>query len=260
MNFYPNFGKVKSEEFKIHIEIGTGMGRTGISPKRIKEFLDESNKYPNIKIEGIYTHFSCSDTDEEYTKKQIASFKEAVSVVQEEIKDLKYIHCCNSAGILNFKEAHFNLVRPGIILYGYYPNDNLKEKINLKPAVTLKSKISFLKEVEAGTSISYGRTFVTKRKSKIATVQLGYADGIRRCLSNKGEIIINNEKAPIVGTVCMDCFMVDVTDLKEVKVGDEVFIWDNKNITVEDIAKIYGTINYEVISTISNRVVREYVN
>jgi len=111
LNFYLSFGKAK-EDFKIHIEIGTGMGRTGISPKRIKEFLIEANKYSNIKIEGIYTHFSCSDTDEEFTRKQITSFKEVVLRVQEEIKDLKYIHCCNSAGIINFKEAHFNLVRP----------------------------------------------------------------------------------------------------------------------------------------------------
>lgn len=112
LNFYLSFGRVKKEKFRIHIEIGTGMGRTGINPKRIREFLEEAKKYPNIKIEGIYTHFSCSDTDEEYTRKQIKSFKEAVEIVQEEIKDLKYIHCSNSAGILNFKEAHFNLVRP----------------------------------------------------------------------------------------------------------------------------------------------------
>lgn len=234
------------------------MGRTGINPKRTFEFLQEAKKYPNVMIEGVYTHFACSDTDEEYTKKQIASFNVAIDVIKRNNVNLKYIHCCNSAGIINYKEAHFNMVRPGIILYGYYPTSELCGKVELKPALKLKTRISFLKEVEEGTSISYGRTFTTKRRSKIATVELGYADGIRRCMSNKGKVVINGKVFPIVGTVCMDSFMVDVTDLEDVKVGDEVYIWDNENITVEDIANIYGTINYEVISTISDRVVREY--
>ena len=259
IQFLSKLGAHSNEQFKIHIEVGTGMGRTGIHPNRVQEFLDEARKYPNIKIEGIYTHFSCSDCDAEYTKAQIESFNRSVDVVKQEIPDLKYIHCCNSAGILNFPEAHFNLVRPGIILYGYYPAEDLKNKLDLKPAIRLKSKVSFLKEVEKGTGISYGRTFITQRKSKIATIQLGYADGIRRSMSNKGKVVINGKKAPIIGKVCMDCFMVDVTDLENIKVGDEVFIWDNEYITVEDIANIYDTINYEVISTISNRVVREYI-
>lgn len=246
-------------EFKIHMEIGTGMGRTGIRPSKTEEYIEVASKYPNIIIDGIYTHFSCSDCDEEYTRKQINSFKTALDVAKTKISTLRYIHCCNSAGILSFKEAHFNLVRPGLILYGFYPDESLKEKINLKPSIKLKSKISFLKTVPEGTSISYGRTFITKRESKIATVPLGYADGIRRTLSNKGKVVINGKIAPIIGTVCMDCFMVDVTDLEDVNVYDDVYLWDNENIFVEDIAKIYGTINYEVISTISQRVRREFV-
>lgn len=161
-----------NEKIKIHIEIGTGMGRTGIKPERTEEFINEADKYSNLEIEGIYTHFACSDCDEEYTKKQIASFNMAVEIAKTKIKTLKYIHAGASAGILNFREAHFNLVRPGLILYGYYPNKKLEDKIILKPALKLKSKISFLKEVEQGTGISYGKTFITSRKSKIATVQL----------------------------------------------------------------------------------------
>ena len=245
--------------FSIHIEIGSGMGRTGIRPSRVREYLEEVKKYSNIKVEGIYTHFSCSDCDEEYTRVQIKSFNQAVKEVKKQISDIKYIHCCNSAGILNFPEAHFNLVRPGILIYGYLPAKTLEHKINIEPSIQLKSKITFLKEVESGTSISYGRSFVTKRKTKVATIPLGYADGIRRALSNKGHVVIHGTLAPIIGKVCMDCFMVDVTDIEGVVVGDDAFIWDNKKVTVEDIAKIYDTINYEVISTISSRVIRKYI-
>jgi len=259
VDFLKELGKYVNDTFKIHIEMDTGMGRTGIKLEELKEFINEARKYNNIQIEGIYTHFSCSDCDIEFTKKQISLFDKAVNIAKEENVDLKYIHCCNSAGIIDFPEAHYNLVRPGIILYGYFPDDSLKTKIDLKPVIKLKSKISFLKEVEKGTTISYGKRFITGRKSKIATVQLGYADGIRRCLTNRGKVVINGHIAPIVGTVCMDCFMVDVTDIPNVKLEDDVYIWDNKLVTVEDIANIYGTINYEVISTISERVVREYV-
>ena len=243
--------------FNIHIEIGTGMGRTGIHPDRILDFINEVKKHSNITVTGIYTHFSCSDSDEEYTNKQIASFNKAVAIAKEKLSTLKYIHACNSAGILNFKNAHFNMVRAGILLYGHYPNDNLKEKINLKPVSKLKAKVSFLKEVPSGTNISYGKTFTTNRPSKIATVTIGYADGVRRSLSNLGKVVINGKLAPIVGTVCMDSLMVDVTDV-EAKINDDVFIWDNKNITVEDIASIYNTINYEVLAEISNDVYREF--
>lgn len=244
--------------FNIHMEIGTGMGRTGIHPKKVLDYINEVRKSSNITITGIYTHFSCSDSDKDYTNKQILSFNSALDIVKKELSSLKYIHACNSAGIINFPEAHFNLVRPGLILYGHYPTDELKEKISLKPVTKLKSKISFLKEVPSGTNISYGKTFVTKRPSKIATVTIGYADGIRRILSNKGSVIINNKIAPIIGTVCMNCFMVDVTDI-EANVNDDVFIWDNENITVEDIATNYDTINYEVLTGISESVYRKFI-
>lgn len=142
------------------------------------------------------------------------------------------------------------------MLYGYYPTEDLKEKIKLKPCMILKSKVSFIKEVEEGTSISYGRTYVTKQKTIIANVPIGYADGIKRNLSNKGHVVIKGKKVPIVGTICMDSFMIDVTGL-DVKIGEDVYIWDNKKITVEEIARQCETINYEILSTISNRVIRK---
>ena len=257
IEFLKEIGK-KQENFKIHIEIGTGMGRTGINPKRIDEYLAEASKYSNIIIDGIYTHFSCSDCDVDYTNAQINSFESALNVVKEKVPTLRYIHTCNSAGIIDFENAHYNLVRPGLILHGLYPVESLKDKISLEPTTKLKSKISFIKEVEKNTSISYGRSYITKDKTKVATVPLGYADGIRRSMSNKGNVVVNGKIVPIIGKVCMDCFMIDVTSLENVQVGDDVYIWDNENITIEDVAEIYDTISYEVLVSISPRVIREF--
>lgn len=190
---------------------------------------------------------------------QLYYFNKALDIAKKELKNIRYIHCANSGAIINYSESHFNLVRPGILIYGYLPNENLKGKINILPSLKLKSRISFLKEMEKNCGVGYNKTYITKQKTKVATIPIGYADGIRRSLSNKGKVIINGKIAPIIGTICMDAFMVDVTKIENVKIGDEVFIWDNEKITIEDIAKNYKTINYEVISTISKRVVREYI-
>ena len=144
-------------------------------------------------------------------------------------------------------------------MYGYESGNGIKEKIDLKPVCTLKSKITYIKEVDKNTSISYGRRFITKRKSRIATVPIGYADGLKRILSNVGEVVINNKKAPIVGSICMDSSMVDVTDIQDVEYGDDVYIWDNNIITIEDIAKKCDTINYEILSTVGKRVPRIFI-
>lgn len=258
LDFINAIGKL-DEEVKIHIEIGSGMGRTGIHPDHVKQYVDEIRKCTNIKIDGIYTHLSVADTDEEYTKKQLASFDKAVEVLRNEIGYIKYIHASASNGIVNYSNDKYNLVRPGIIMYGYKSAGDTLSKIDLKPIAKLKSKITYLKDVEKGTSISYGRTFKTERKSKIATIPIGYADGLRRILSNNFYVYINGKKAPIVGKICMDGFMADVTDIPDVKLGDDVVIWDNENITLEEIAEKCDTINYEIISTISNRVPRMFI-
>jgi len=251
--------KASLGNFNIHLEVCTGMGRTGIQPSKINDFINEVKSSSNITITGIYTHFSCSDCDKEYTENQIKVFNNVLNIVKSEFSTIKYIHACNSAGILNFPEAHFNLVRPGILLYGHYPSKELTSKIRLEPVTKLKSKISFLKEVPAGTSISYGKTFTTSRPSKIATISIGYADGIRRALSNNGSVIINGKKAPIIGTICMDSFMVDVTDI-EAKINDDVFIWDNENISIENIAESCNTINYEILTQVSESIYRKFIN
>lgn len=258
-SFADELGKI-NDPVNVHIEIGTGMGRTGINPKRVEEYIKKINNYKNVKIEGIYTHLSSADSDEEYTRKQLYYFENSVKKAKEILGEIKYIHCNASNGILNFTENSYNLVRPGMIMYGYEPFNGAKEKIDLKPVCKLKSRITFLKEVEEGASIGYSRTFITKRKTKVATIPIGYADGLKRSLSNKGHVFIKGHILPIIGSVCMDGFMVDVTDLDDVSVGDEVYIWDNKNITLDEVAETAGTMNYEMMCTISNRVPRVFIH
>ena len=252
--------KLRGVKAKIHIEIESGMGRTGIQEKELDSFINKIKKMDNILVEGIYTHFAESDTNVKYTKKQIKIFNRAVEKIKENFENIKYVHCANSGAILNIEDYPGNMVRPGIMLYGYYPCLELKDKVKLKPICTLKTKISFIKEVEEGTSIGYGRTYITKRKAKIANVPIGYADGIRRALSNRGSVVINKQKVPIVGTICMDSFMIDATEVEDINIGDDVYIWDNEVITLDDLAKQCETINYEILSTISNRVIRKAIN
>lgn len=246
-----------NKKVKVHLEIDTGMGRTGINPQNVIDIINKIKLNNNIIIEGIYTHFSSPDTDYDYTKNQIKVFNECVEKAKE-IVNFKYIHSSASNGILNFSECYYNLVRPGMILYGYESGENILEKIDLKPVCKLKSKITFLKEVDEGTSIGYSRRFITNKKSKIATIPIGYADGLTR-VSNKGFVVIKNQRAPIIGSVCMDSIMVDVTNIKNVSINEDVYIWDNKLIKLEEIASLTSTINYEIISRISERVPRIFV-
>lgn len=258
-SFIEDLGKI-DDIITVHIEIGTGMGRTGINPKRVDEYINKIQKFKNIRIEGIYTHLSSADFDEEYTRKQLYYFENSVKKAKELLGEIKYIHCNASNGILNFSENSYNLVRPGMVMYGYEPFSGAKEKINIKPVCKLKSRITFLKEVSEGASIGYSRTYITKRKTKVATIPIGYADGLKRSLSNKGHVFIKGHIVPIIGSVCMDGFMVDVTDIPDICVGDEVYIWDNENITLEEVAELAGTMNYEMMCTISSRVPRVFIH
>ena len=255
LSFLEELGKRK-DNVKVHIEIDTGMGRTGVLA--LDNFIFELKKYSNVIVEGVYTHLSSADSDYEYTDKQLDKFERSIVMLKEHF-NLKYIHSSASNGLLNFKSSYCNTVRPGLILYGYESYPGVLNKIDIKPVCKLKSKITFLKEVDEGTSISYSRSYITDKKTKVATIPMGYADGIRRSLSNRGNVVVNNTIVPIIGKVCMDSFMIDVTNL-DVKVGDEVYLFDNELIKVEDIASIYDSINYEVISTISDRVPRKFIN
>ena len=246
----------RDNTFHIHIEIDTGMGRTGIRDLELVNRIKNTN---NIIVDGIYTHLSSADEDPEFTNKQLDLFDKYVSDIKGIIPNIKYIHVSASNGIINYPNSYYNAVRVGIIMYGYESFDGAFKKIDLKPICKLKSKITFLKEVDENTPISYNHTFYTKNKSIIATIPIGYADGLKRLLSNKGNVVINNKICPIVGKVCMDSIMVDVSSVDNVKINDDVYIWDNDLIKVEDIANDCNTMNYEIISTISDRVPRIFI-
>lgn len=248
--------KSNQKPTKIHLEINTGMGRTGISADEVDEYISLIKSCKNINFDGIYTHFSSSDSDFAYTKRQIDIFNCAISRIKNEF-DVKYIHACNSAGIINFKEAHYNLVRPGLAIYGYLPDESLKNKINLMPATILKSRIVFVHNEQKGASISYNRSYKTTKNTKVATIPIGYADGIMR--NYNGKIVINNQFAKIIGVVNMDNLMVDVTEISDVKIGDDVYIWDNNLIKIEDVAQKCGTISYEILAKIAPRVVKKFI-
>lgn len=256
ISFLDEVGK-RSDNIKVHLEVDTGMGRTGVLFDNIDMFIKRLKSYSNILVDGVYTHLSSADDDEEYTYMQLGLFEKCISLLKENF-NLKYIHSSASNGILNYKNSYFNAVRPGIIMYGYESFIGSDKLIKLRPVCKLRSRITFLKEVEKGISIGYSRGYITNKKTKVATIPIGYADGIRRSLSNKGFVIISGKKLPIIGKICMDSFMVDVSSLDEVKVGDVVYIFDNDIITIDEIASLYDTINYEVISTISNRVPRVF--
>lgn len=253
-----NFIKNIKDKVNCHIEIETGMNRTGVNILELDEVVSLIKDNSNINITGIYTHFSSADDNEEYTNYQIDNFTKAYNKLKN-IFNFKYIHCSASNGLMNYKIDFTNLVRPGLIMYGYESFTGSKNIIPVEGIAKLKTQITFLKTIDSGEAISYSRRFITNRKSVIATIPVGYADGLRRCMTNKGYVFINNHKCPIVGSVCMDSCMVDVTELDKVSVGDEVYIFDNDNVTLEDIANIYNTINYEVLCTISDRVKRKFI-
>lgn len=251
---------------RIHIKIDTGMTRVGFMPgySAVKDVVRIS-ELPGIIIEGLFSHFASADeTDREYTMLQFERFESIVQELNRIGILIPVKHIANSAAIIQYPGLHLNMVRPGIILYGLYPSDEVdKSAIDLRPAMELKARVVLVKEVEEGTPISYGRTFITRRKSRIATLPIGYADGYSRLLSNKGRVMINGQFAPIVGNICMDQCMVDVTDIEgEVKTGDEAVIFGvqgNNRITVDEIAKLCHTINYEVVSLIGKRIPRVYL-
>lgn len=247
----------QDKQVKIHVEVETGMNRTGF--QSLDELLKTLHNSNNIIVEGLYTHFSSADTDDEYTKKQISKFKEYYNILIKEFPNLKYIHTSASNGLVNYNIDITNAIRPGIIMYGYPSYDEILNKIDLKPTTKLITKISYLKEIPVNESVSYNQTYKTNKITKIATIGIGYADGLRRSLSNKGNVIINNTLCPIIGNVCMDSILVDVTHLQNVSIGDKVYIYDNELVTLEDIAKISSTINYEILSNISERVPRVYI-
>jgi len=236
---------------KIHLKIDTGMGRLGVKPEKAVDFIKKVLTFDHIIIEGIFTHFSVADEkDKKYTEEQFRKFSEILKILEKEKIRIPLKHVSNSATLLDLEHMWLDMVRPGIALYGLYPSKEVKKVIKLIPAQRFKTRITFLKELPAEKSISYGRTYTTYKKNTIiASLPIGYADGYSRLLSNKGEVLVRGRRMPIIGRICMDQCMIDVTDLPLVKIGDEVVLWGkqgNERITVEEIADKLNTINYEI--------------
>lgn len=255
-----------AKKAKIHIKVDTGMSRIGIRPDEEGiAFVKRALHLPGIEVEGIFTHFAKADEqDKTNAEQQIRRFKEFIARTEAEAGyKIPVCHCSNSAGIVELKEANMDLVRAGITLYGLWPSGEVaRDIIELRPAMELKSRIVYVKEVEPGTPVSYGGTFVAERRTRVATIPVGYGDGYPRGLSNKGYVLLHGRKAPVIGRVCMDQFMIDVTDIPEAVEGDEVTLIGRdkeKCITMEEIGELSGRFNYELACCIGKRVPRIYL-
>lgn len=249
----------------IHIKIDTGMSRIGFLPG--EESLDEIEKIHglrHLRIQGMFTHFACADMrDKTHVGHQIEKFRQMIDGVRQRGIPVEIFHCSNSASIMELPSEHMNLVRAGIILYGLYPSHEMEEeRLPLKPVMSLYSHVVHVKEVPEGVTVGYGATYVTRRPTRIGTIPVGYADGYPRILSNRASVLIRGRRAPIIGRVCMDQFMVDVTDMPEVSVGDVVTLIGRdgeETLSVEEISEMAGSFNYEFVCDVSRRVPRVYI-
>lgn len=250
---------------KIHIKIDSGMGRIGFrNEDKSLEDIQKISELSNVFIEGIFTHFAKADEiNKEFTNKQFSQFDMIINAIESRGIKIPIKHASNSAAIIDLPEYNLDMVRAGIMLYGLYPSDEvLKDRVNLKPSMILKTKISNVKSVSKGTGISYGHIHITQHDSIIGTIPIGYADGFTRMLINKADVGIKDSRAKVVGRICMDQCMIDVTHITDVKIDDEVIIFgDGRNNSphINEVAQKLGTINYEIVCMVSRRVPRVYI-
>ena len=250
---------------KLHLAVDTGMSRIGMMPvKESVDLIEAMSKLPSLQLEGLFTHFAKADEgDKTFAKQQIEQFQTFLNMLEERGIKIPVKHCSNSAGIIDMKEANFNAVRAGISMYGLYPSQEVDTtNVILIPALEWKSFVTYVKEIPEGTPVSYGGTFVADKKMTVATIPVGYGDGYPRNLSNKGSVLIHGERARILGRVCMDQMMVDVTDIPDVKVDDEVTligIEEEDQITAVELAETGGGFHYEILCDINKRVPRVYL-
>lgn len=260
-----DFAADAGKDFIVHIKIDTGMSRLGfqVSEEAADEIAQISHM-PHMVVEGMFTHFARADErDKTMTEEQIEQFCSMKKMLLERGIAVPVIHCSNSAAIIDIPDANMDVVRAGISMYGLWPSNEVKkENVNLQPVLSLKSQIVFLKELAAGRTISYGATYETKTKQRIATIPVGYGDGYPRSLSNKGYVLIHGKRAPICGRVCMDQFMVDVSHIPEAKEGDEVILVGKdgrESISMEEVGDLSGRFNYEFACDLGKRIPRVYV-
>jgi alanine racemase len=249
----------------LHIKLDTGMSRIGfpVCEDSVRE-ITEIAHLPGLKLEGMFTHFAKSDeTDKTFTGEQLEKFLWMKEQLSGRGITFPYYHCSNSAGIIDVREADMELVRAGVAIYGLYPSEDVgEEKVKLHPALELISHVAHVKWVEAGTPVSYGGTYVTERRTRIATVPVGYGDGYPRSLSNNGYVLIHGKQAPILGRVCMDQFMVDVTEIDNVAYGDKIVLVGkdgDQELPVEQLSEMSGRFNYEFVCDLGKRIPREYL-
>jgi alanine racemase len=250
--------KSQGRKCRVHLEVDTGMQRTGVRPETAKTLLPYLKSLTNLEVVGIYSHFAtASQPQDPLAIKQIQVFQEVI----DEFKELPLIrHLANSGGTAYFPEAHLDMVRPSLITFGYLPEACPRSFQEIAPCFSLKAKVSYFKVVQPGEGISYGHLYVTKKQTRIVTIPVGYGDGYRRSLSNRGSVLIRGKRFPICGTICMDQFMVDVGD-EEVYVGDEVVLigkQGNEEITLKEVATLCDTIPYEILCMLNERIPRVY--
>ncbi|MGD9158207.1 MAG: alanine racemase [Desulfobacteraceae bacterium] len=255
--------RTKGRKVKIHIKIDTGMGRLGIDCNKTAGFLKDIMGFPFLETEALMSHFSSADEeDRSFTQGQILKFKDMINEARGMGMNLKFNHLANSAGIVAYKDSHFDMVRPGIMLYGGLPSPGFKTEVKLKPVMNLKGRILQIRDFKDKTPVSYSRTYYTDGAKKIAVVSAGYADGIPRCLSNRGKVLAGGMPADITGNICMNMLSCDVTGIDNIKAGDECVIMGSqggKTITGDDIAGLCKTISYEIFLSIGRSLEREYI-
>jgi len=252
-------------EARVHLKIETGMGRIGFKPDAASlELIQEIALLPGIVIQGIFSHLATADyADKRFARQQAETFKSFVTKVEESGISIPLKHLANSAAIMEMPELHLDMVRAGIITYGLYPSDEVnRSTLELVPAMRLRSRISYVKEIPAGYSVSYGRTYICQQETKVATVPIGYGDGYHRLLSNRSWASIRGQKVPLIGTVCMDQCMFDVSGIDDVRAGDDVILFGRPEdgVTADDLADLMGTINYEIVCAPSSRISRVYID
>lgn len=244
----------------VHIKIDTGMGRIGIRPEEAGDFAMAVANLPGLNIEGAYSHLATSDSnDKSFTYEQYERFREGLQYIEAKGIAIPIRHIANSAAILDLPHMHLDMVRPGIILYGLWPSEEVDKSIELRPAMKFKAQVGYAKQMPAHASISYGRTHFTDKPSLIATLPVGYADGWSRLLDNKAHVVVHGQRAPLVGRVCMDQCMIDITHIPGVVPGDEALLFGGADLPVEEVARHMGTINYEIICMVGKRVPRLYL-
>ena len=249
--------KKRNKIAKVHVKIDTGMGRGGVLPSEALAFITKIASFDGLMIEGVFTHFALAEEPQDtFTTAQFEKFKQVI----ERLGHIPLKHAANSAAVLHHSQTQLDMVRVGLMMYGLYPQGNGRGLVSLKPALSFKSRVSYVKKIPAGTPVSYGSTYVTRSETNLVTVPVGYADGYSRRLSNKGQVIIRGQRFPVVGRVTMDLIMVDVGQT-QVAVGDEVVLigeQNNQMISADEVAKLADTISYEVITGIGKRVARVY--